>query len=186
MSEGPVIPRPIPVTLDPGKTALLVLDQSEQVRDAKLFPSGHKLIPALTRMIGKAREKGVYIVFTYSLILKGTADGKVYTGYNHKDSEPVLTPDAFDKFMGGDLQKLLAKKSIDTLVITGSRSNICVLHTATTAARFYRYRVVIPLDGIEAESRYDYEYSIHHLATFPGGVSDRIRFTTVDGITFSA
>lgn len=184
MTVGPIVPTPKPVTLDAKKTALLVLDQNEQVRDPKLFPSGNRLIPALTRLLAKARDKGVHIVFTYSLFLKGTPDGQVYSGYHRKDSEPALTPDSFDKFQGSRLQALLKRRSVDTLVITGSRSNICVLHTATTAARYHKYKVVIPLDGIAAESQYDYDYSLHHLATFPGGVSERFGFTTVDGINF--
>ncbi len=184
MTTGPNIPAPKPVTLEAKKTALLVLDQNEQARDPKLFPSAHKLIPALTKLLAKARGKGVYVIFTYSLNLKGTPDGKIYSGYNRKESEPVLTPDAFDKFQDSELQSLLDAKKVDTVVITGSRSNICVLHTATTAARFYKYNVVIPTDGVEAESRYDYEYSLHHLATFPGGVSKKVTFTTVDGIAF--
>ena len=78
MTVGPIVPTPKPVTLDAKKTALLVLDQNEQVRDPKLFPSGNKLIPSLTRLLAKARDNGVHIVFTYSLFLKGTPDGKVY------------------------------------------------------------------------------------------------------------
>ncbi|MDP2720032.1 MAG: isochorismatase family cysteine hydrolase [Dehalococcoidia bacterium] len=183
MDNAPAIPAPKPITLKAITTALLVLDQSEQSRDPALFATGYQLIPSLTRMITKARGKGLFIIFTYSFVLKGTPDGKVYSGYDRRDNEPVLTPHAFDKFQGSEMDQLLKEHQIDTLIITGSRSNICVMHTAVTAARFFNYHVVIPLDGTAANSRYEYEYSINHLTFCPGGVSDRFSFTTIDGIT---
>src|SRR5262249_31722281 len=50
---------------------------------------------------------------------------------------------------------------------TGSATNNAVLYTATTAARIYRYNIVIPMDGVNAATRYEQEYAIHQFTVLP-------------------
>ena len=38
---------------------------------------------------------------------------------------------------------------------------------ATTAARIYKYDVVIPLDGVNAKRNYEHEYAIHQMTILP-------------------
>jgi len=183
MNVTPVKPQPKPVTLDAKKTALIVLDQNQQVEEPGSH--GHTLIPGLTKLLAKARKAGIYIMFTVPRILKGTPHEQVYSSYQRKSTEPVIYPDGYDKFVGGEMEGLLKQKpTVDTLIFVGSRSNLSVLYTATRAARNFLYKVVIPVDGHAAESRYEEEYTLHQFATFPGGVSERFTFTTIDGISF--
>ncbi len=182
MNVTPVRPQPKPVTLEAKKTALIVLDQNQQVEEPGSH--GHSLIPALTRLLAKAREAGLYIIFTVPLVLRGTPHEQVYSGYKRDAAEPLIYPDGYDKFIGGQLESLLKKPSVDTLIFAGSRSNLCVMYTATRAARNFKFNVVIPVDGHAAESKYEEEYTMHQFATFPGGVGERFSFTSIDEIKF--
>lgn len=183
MNVTPVRPQPKPVTLDSKRTVLIVLDQNQQVEEPGSH--GHTLIPGLTKLLAKARDAGLYIIFTVPLVLKGTPHEQVYSGYTRKSTEPLIYPDGYDKFVGGELEGLLNRKPlVDTLIMVGSRSNLCLMYTATRAARNFKYNVVIPVDGHAAESKYEEEYTLHQFATFPGGVADRFNFTTIDGIRF--
>jgi nicotinamidase-related amidase len=145
------LPQPTHIDINSDKSALLVLDGSRRWGNPEL--PCHALVPGIKGILDKARNIGIPIIYTVSYRKKGTPEGEVYSGLNRKPSEPVIYPDGFDKFTGGELQSYLGSYKVDTLIITGYRSNICVLHTATTAARNYQYNVVIPIDGIAALSQ---------------------------------
>ena len=71
-----------------------------------------------------------------------------------------------------------------SLVVVGSATNFAVLYTATTAARIYRYDVIVPLDGVNAKRRYEHEYAIHQLTILPASAHKQFRFTTLGMIEF--
>ncbi len=108
MNMTPVKPKPKPVILEAKKTALIVLDQNQQVEEPGSH--GHKLIPGLTKLLAKAREAGLYIMFTVPWVLKGTPHEQVYSGYQRKSTEPVIYPDGYDKFVSGEIEELLKKR----------------------------------------------------------------------------
>ncbi|MDP2734706.1 MAG: hypothetical protein Q8P12_00705, partial [bacterium] len=70
------------------------------------------------------------------------------------------------------------------VIITGASTNNCVLFTATSAAKMYRYNVVIPLDGVIAKGSYESEYPIYQLSIMPSGANSLCSFTTLQGISF--
>jgi nicotinamidase-related amidase len=180
--EGPNRPEPKPVALDSKTTAILVLDLSTRCHDPKQICS--KLMPVMAEFLEKARAAAVPIVYSVSASAKGTPLGEVATPLKRKESEAVIYPDGFDKFMGGELQALLKEKGAKTLIITGSSTNTAVLYTATTAARTHRYNIVIPMDGVNANTRYEQEYSIHQFTVMPGGANKQFQFTNLSMITF--
>ena len=179
----PKLPEPKPVTLDPKTTALLVLDLSELCADPK--EACHKLVPGMTNLLAKARDAGVFIAYTVVAHFEGKPMGKVFSGFNQQPSEPVFAPEGYNKFLGGELQGVLEPRGIDTLIITGFRSNIAVLYTATHAARILGYKVVIPVDGLAALTDYEYEYTLFQLTVLPGGAAEQFTFTTLDMASFS-
>ena len=176
------LPEPKPVTLDAKATALLVLDLSELCADPN--EACHKLVPGMTRFLAKARDAGVFTAFTVVAGFEGKPMGKVFSGFNQQPSEPVFAPAGYNKFFGGELQSVLEPRGINTLIITGYRSNIAVMYTATEAARLFGYKVVIPVDGIAALTDYEYEYTLFQFTVLPGGAADQFAFTTLDMVSF--
>ena len=71
-----------------------------------------------------------------------------------------------------------------SLVIVGSATNFAVLYTATTAARIYKYDVVIPLDGVNAKRNYEHEYAIHQMTILPASAHKQFRFTKLGMVEF--
>ncbi len=178
------MPEPRPIALGIEKTAVLVLDGSVRWGNPEL--PCHQLVPGMRRFLDRTREAGLPIIYTVSCQRKGTPEGEVYSGLARKTSEPVIYPDGFDKFAGGELQTYLGFYGAKSLIITGYRSNICVLHTATTAARELKYQVVIPIDGMAALSRYEQEYTLFHFSVLPKQAAERFAFTTLEMIRFEA
>jgi nicotinamidase-related amidase len=180
--EGPNRPEPKPITLDGKTTAVLVLDLSSRCHNPKQVCS--KLMPVLPEFLDKARAAGVTIIYSVSASAKGKPLGEVASPLKRKESETVIYPDGFDKFLGGELQTLLKEKGAKTLVITGSSTNSAVLYTATTAARMHRYNVVVPMDGVNAAAKYEQEYTIHQFTVMPSDANKQFQFTNLGMITF--
>jgi nicotinamidase-related amidase len=177
-----IMPEPKSVTLNPEKSALLVLDIGQRCADPGLPCHGlaSRMIPFLERV----REAGILIIFTISAHEKGTPNGQVYAPLKRRPSEAVIFPDSFDKFASGELGTLLGLYGVDTLVITGYRSNIAVLYTATTAAREFNYQVVLPIDGMATLTDYEQEYTLFQFTVFRQKITKLFTFTMLDRIHF--
>ncbi len=180
--EGPNRPEPQPLKLDGQTTAIVVLDLSRRCENSQEVCS--KLMLPLAGFLERARQASVPILYTISAAGKGTSLGEVAGPLRQRESEPVLYPDAFDKFMDGELKAELDKRNCRSLVIVGSATNFAVLYTATTAARMFRYDVVIPLDGVNAKRNYEHEYAIHQMTILPASAHKQFRFTKLGMIEF--
>jgi len=71
-----------------------------------------------------------------------------------------------DKFHGTDLDKILKGKGIATVITVGTAANGAVLYTASGAA-FRGLKVVVPLDGMSADTPFIEGYTAWHLANAP-------------------
>lgn len=173
------IPSPSPVGLESATTAVLVLDLTAS---AEPPDAGHaRYLANLGGFLERARTAGVPIIFTGTVRELGAPAAPAL---KRREAEPLLYPDGYDKFIGGDLQKLLAEGGAKTLVITGGAANFAVMYTATAAIRNYRYPVVIPIDGVHAAEPYRQEYALYQLSILPGGVTHPT-YTTLDMIEFA-
>lgn len=173
---------PEAITVGVHKTAVLVLDGSRRWGNPDL--PCHRLIPAVPNFLDRAREVALPIIYTVSFRNKGTPEGQVYSGLNRRPCEPVIYPDGFDKFTGGELQSYLHLYGVDTLIITGYRTNISVLNTATKATRELKYKVIIPMDGMTAITDYEQEYTLFHFTVLPAQAAELFSFTMLDMISF--
>jgi nicotinamidase-related amidase len=173
--EGPNRPQPQPLKLSSRTTSIVVLDLSRRCENPEAACSN--LMALLAEFLERARQASVPILYTISTSAKGTPLGEVAAPLKRRESEPVLYPDAFDKFMDGVLKAELDKRNCRSLIIVGSATNFAVLYTATTAARIFRYDVVIPLDGVNAKRNYEHEYAIHQMTILPASAHKQFQFT---------
>jgi len=180
--SGPIKPEPKPITLDRARTAIAVLDLSIRCDDPAQVCS--LLMPGVGAFLDRARASGVPIIFTNGATAIGTPLEPIATALKHRADEPVIFPNAFDKFQGGELQEFLSARHVQDLVVIGSSTHVCVLYTATTAARIYRYNVIIPVDGVNTKNAYEQEYALHQLHVVPLG-DMKPRFSTLEMISFS-
>jgi nicotinamidase-related amidase len=180
--DGPNRPEPKPLTLDSRTTAVLVLDMNARCDDPKQVCS--RIAAPVGEFLERARAAAVPVLYTVSAAAKGKSIGELAVPLKRKEAETVIHPDAFDKFVGGELQEWLKGKGAKTLIITGSSTNAAVLYTATTAARMHRYNVVIPVDGVNASSQYEQEYSLHQFTVLPSEANKLFQFTRLSMIRF--
>jgi nicotinamidase-related amidase len=174
---------PEPITINPVKSALLVLELSQILAEPGHFSTS--LAPGITKLLVKARAAGMLIIFTVPEPFKGTTNGQVYSVFERRPCEPVFFPPAFDKFSSGQIQPLLSLHDIRTLVITGSKANMAVFFTTTRAVTEFNYNVVIPVDGIAASTEYEKEYTLYQFRSYANEFTDRITFTKLELISFA-
>jgi nicotinamidase-related amidase len=175
-------PEPQSITLDPATSAIAVLDLSVRCNDPKQIC--HELMERLGVFLERARGASVPIIFTASLQDKGTPNGEIATALKRRESEPVLYPDAFDKFYGGEFKQALDANNVKNLVIVGSSTHVAVMYTATAAARVFQYEVVIPVDGVNTQNAIEHTYALHQLTAIPARAASHIRFSELAKIDF--
>lgn len=176
--QAPPPPTVETISLDPSKTALLVLDLNRPPCDPATRPRCAATIPAAQVLLEKARVAGVYTVYT--LGMGGTTadmDDRIKpTGAEAAFSAPP------NKFLQSDLDNLLRSRGIETVISMGAASNGSILYTSSEAA-FRGYKVVVPVDGVSAATPYAEQFTLWQLVNGPA-VSTRVRLSRTSQITF--
>jgi len=84
----------------------------------------------------------------------------------------------YDAFYGTSLDHILRLHQIENIVVTGTVANICVLHTAGSAALRW-YKVYLPIDCVSALNDFDYRATLRQVSFLYRGIltrSDLIEF----------
>jgi nicotinamidase-related amidase len=184
------------VVLDPSKTAVVVVDmQNDFVKpNGKLYvPTAQATVPAIRKLLEKARDANVPIIYTQDWHFKNDPEFRIWGEHcvmntwgaeiidelKPMPDDILIRKRRYDAFFGTDLDYVLRHVvHADTLVIVGTVANICVLHTAGSAALNW-YNVVVPIDGISALDEFDYYAALRQVTFLYKGI-----LTKVDSIRF--
>lgn len=87
----------------------------------------------------------------------------------HKDSERVFWMDKhyYSAFAGTMLDIYLRERKIDTLVLTGVLTDICVLHTAIDAYQ-KGYQIEIVTDAVASITEEQHQFALDHMKNILG------------------
>jgi len=176
--KTPPAPQLKPVSLEPESTALLLLDFNKQVCNNERRPRCIVSIPAVGKLLAEARKRNVLVVYSLTI---GSSPQDIAPALALRGGEPTVTSGP-DKFLGTDLEKILKARNIRTVIVTGTAAHGAVINTASGAA-FRGMQVVVPVDGISAESLFPEQYTVWHLLNAPR-VSGMATMTRTDMITF--
>lgn len=175
------------VDVDPRTTAVLVLDLT--VASEHPDDPAASILGDVRRLLDRSRAADIPVLYTVSRGLRGTERGVVAPSLGPVDSEPVLYPDGFDKFVDGSLLEQLSARGVRTLIIAGSWANISVMYTATTAVRQHRFDVVIPRDAIAAPTEYELDYAqyqLRRISSLAPGLTGALTIVPSDRIRIEA
>ncbi|MCW9065653.1 MAG: cysteine hydrolase [Ignavibacteriaceae bacterium] len=174
------------VSLDTEKTALIVVDmQNDFVRDdGNLYvPAAKETIKNVKELIDEARKKNVRVVYTQDTHFDGDKEWEIWPVHCKKgsngwkiideikpaESEMVFEKNRYDGFYETQLEHYLSHVwGIENLVIVGTVSSICVLHTAASAGLRW-YHLVIPADGISALTDFDQAMTLRQVSFLYAG-----------------
>jgi nicotinamidase-related amidase len=169
--KAPPAPELKPVTVEAQSTALLMLDFNHQTCNMERRPRCIASLPKVQQLLTAARSHGATVIYSLSA---GATPADIAAVVAPKEAEPVVTSGP-DKFMGTELEEMLKKKGIKTVIVAGTAAHGAVLYTASGAA-LRGMKVIIPVEGLSADSLYAEQYTVWHLANAPR-VSGQVTIT---------
>jgi nicotinamidase-related amidase len=159
------------------RPAVIVIDMHRGSIDPPgtvYVPGGAAIIPALSRLLDRARGRGVPVVYIVHQIRPDGSDARspfwqeaenvgdlypnvreqivgsrwtqIASGLEPVEGDHVLPKKRYGAFSGNDLAFLLSNLGVETLIVTGVETEICVLATAYHGFN-EDYRVVVARDG---------------------------------------
>ena len=167
------------IELESKETALLIVDmQNDFVKPegSLLVPDAIKTVSNIKNLLLKFRENKAKVIFTqdwhypgdpeYEIwgkhVEAGTWGASIIDELKPEEDEIVVRKTRYNGFYGTPLDEYLRIYGIKNVIITGTVANICVLHTAGSAAlRFYK--VILPVDAISALNEFDYEVAFRQV-----------------------
>ena len=157
------------------KKALIIIDMLNDfvLENAPLeVPSTRDIIPALKNEIKKARDKGIPIIYVadnheeddveFSRMnwpvhaVKGTSGSDIIEELKPEDRDIIIKKTDYSAFFSGNLDSVLKELDVDTLIITGTVTHICVLFTAYDGV-LRGYNVEVPKNCVAGQTEEDDE-----------------------------
>lgn len=140
-----------------------------------------RVVNPLKKLVGAARKYGVPVIYSNDAHLnidfevvekwgahaiKGTQGAQVIPELAPAENDFVLEKRVYSGFYETGLDSLLRSLykgiGVETVILAGLHTHICVRHTAASA--FYRgYKIIIPSDGVEAFTRQQQEEGLEYL-----------------------
>lgn len=185
------------VAVIPSTTALVVVDMQNDfvtpggalvVRDAA------GTVPTIQELLRRAHAAGVRVFFTQDShsagdpefpiwgehVLEETWGWQIVDSLRPASEDRVIRKLRYDGFFGTSLDHELRLAGIRIVIVCGTVANICVLHTAGSAA-LHGYGVVVPVDAVSALTPFDLQAALRQVAFLYRGT-----LTTAEGIRFQA
>ncbi|MEM1610262.1 MAG: isochorismatase family cysteine hydrolase [Sulfolobales archaeon] len=159
------------------KPALIVIDMNKDFVYGKLGNErAKKLVPRLKELIERARESSIPVIYVGDAHLpsdpeiriwgehsmKGTTGAEIVDELKPREGDYILEKRAYSAFHETGLDMLLRSLGIDTVILTGLHTNICVRHTAADAF-FKGYRIIVPRDAVDAFTEKEHVEGLEYL-----------------------
>ena len=164
------------------KQAVIVVDMlNDFITGALKCDRGVAIVPQTVKLVDGARKAGVPVIFTCDAhvnvdhelahwgnhAMAGTEGAEVIPELNVGDSDYVVKKRRFSSFFHTDLDLLLRELKVDTVIVCGLQTHICVQHTVADAY-YLGYNVIVPKDATDCFTQEIYDYTIKYLADIYG------------------
>jgi nicotinamidase-related amidase len=177
------------VRVDPSRTALVVVDmQNDFVHQGGglLVPDAEATIPAINKLLQFAREHEIRVVYSQDTHRRGDPEWRTWPEHAREGSwgweivdelapareDLVLRKLRYDAFYGTSLDHELRQRRIASVIVAGTVSNICVLHTAGSAA-LRGLQIVVPVDAVSALTDFDQHAALRQVTFLYRGTLTR-------------
>ncbi len=170
------------------KSAILVVDMlNDFVTGALKCDRGLAIVPKTAELLRAARKKGIPVIFCNDAHIKGidhelklwgehaiagTQGAQIIPQLEYTESDYIVPKRRYSGFFHTDLDLLLKELGVDTVIMTGLHTHMCVRHTSADAYQL-GYNIVVASDATDSFTAEDYEYGIKYLKEVYGAeISD--------------
>ena len=185
------------ITFDPSSTAVLVVDMLKDFFSdggAMVLDGGDVLYEPHRELLGAARDKGIPVFWLNQDLppddslfqtravhcLSGTWGAEIVDEIPVDASDIIISKRRYSGFFQTTLDLNLRERGIDTVIVTGVVTNICVRSTVHDAF-FLSYKVLVPEDLVMATSDQAQEVTLYDIDTHYGDVTNLKQVMTVLG-----
>lgn len=174
------------------KEAILVVDMlNDFVTGALKCDRGLAIVKPTAKLLNGARKARIPVIFCNDAHVKGidhelklwgdhaiagTKGAEVIPELKLCDKDYVVPKRRYSGFFHTDLDLLLHELGIDTVIVTGLHTHMCVRHTSADAYCL-GYNIVVPKDATNSFTEEDYTYGLKYLVDTYGA-----EITTVDDL----
>lgn len=161
------------------KEALLIIDMlNDFVKKGGtlVVPNAEKIILSLKNRLEEARRNNIYVIFVCDShypddkefrawpthAVENTWGAQVIDELKPLPQEHVVTKKTYSGFYGTNLDMLLRSLNVDTLILTGTVTNICVYTTALEAV-LRGYKVIVFKDSIAGLNPEDHNFALKQM-----------------------
>lgn len=173
---------------DPATTAVLVVDMLKDFFDqggAMVLEGGETLYAPHRKLLAAVRAAGMPVLWLNQSLppddslfemrkvhcLAGSWGAEVVDELPIEESDIVIPKRRYSGFFQTTLDLTLRERGIDTVIVTGVVTNICVRSTVHDAF-FLRYKVLVPEDLVMATSPQAQEVTLYDIDTHYGDVTN--------------
>ncbi len=164
------------------RPAILVIDMIYEFVHGRLkSPDAESIVPNIKKILFKAREANVPIIylcdkhypFDHELKIWGkhalydSPENKIIDELKPGDKDIVLHKRNYSGFRDTGLLNVLHDLGVDTVILTGIHTHICVFHTAWDAF-YYGFNIIVVRDAVAAFSRDDHKYALNYMEKIYG------------------
>lgn len=174
-----------------GTTAVLVIDMQRDFIDPGApieCPGGREIIAPIGRLLALARRKGLPVIYTQEAhraesvdfgreldgeepvhCVEGTPGVEIIPDLARQPGDFLIVKRRYSAFFATDLDLLLRGLGVDTLILTGVATDVCVRATAQDAQQL-NYRVVVPEECVAGTSVEQHRAALCNIAYILGKV----------------
>jgi nicotinamidase-related amidase len=171
-----------------GKQAVLVIDMVKDFTD----PTGkvsHKgaadIVPAIDSLVRQARRHSAIIIWVIDQhrpdkpdweldhvrphCIGGTPGVELAPPLEPTPEDYVIHKRRYSAFVGTDLDLILRDNYVDTLFLTGTKTNVCIRATAQDAFES-NYRVIVPHECVSTDKLHLHQANLEDISKYMGRV----------------
>lgn len=171
------------------QTAVLVIDMVRDFTDMEqgkvANPNSAALVPVVDEFVKQARRQNALIIWVIESHRPGKPDWELLHVRDHctagtlgvelaaplspLEEDYVIYKRRYSAFVGTDLDLILRDNHIHTLILTGTKTNVCIRATAQDA--FSRnYQVIVPRECVATDKPHLHEANLEDIDRYLGQV----------------
>jgi len=164
------------------KKAIIVVDMINDFVTGKLgSPRARKIVPDIASLLKKARKQGVPVIYLRDAhtasdremdiwgehAMKGTEASEIVPELKPEKNDIVIEKRWYSGFVDTELPLILKKLGVDTLIILGVSTDICVQNNVGHAY-FSGYKTIVPQDCTASIDEKAHEQAIKYMKNIYG------------------
>lgn len=172
--------------IDPKSTSLVIIDMLNDFvkkNGSLVVPKAKELLPNQKKLVDEAHKANAHVMYLADNhqpdddefekwpphAVVGTWGSGIVDELKPESNNQVIPKRRYSGFFGTDLDLRLRERGIDTVVLAGVLTDICVMYTSADASA-RGYTVVVVSDATASTSEENHNFALRHMKEVHGSI----------------